>query len=469
MMLLHSMRPVSLASAVILLSWAPVANASEWNERTTLKFSEPVMVPGATLPAGSYIFKLADTTSNRHIVQILSEDGVKAFATTLAVPMKRQDPNPDVVLKFDPTEPGAPPAIRAWFYPGSLYGHEFVYPEKQASNIAERTKTLVLSTDVAGTDLERGTLYVYDASGKRGVWRADAEAMRQWDAWRRSRQSETPTGTSGRIGGEISTVPMIQDDPKGMRITVDELEDNAAKYTGKTVTVDAEVEEVFGPRLFSIDEPRWADLDGELFVLMPSQQAALVRENDRVTVTGTIKPFALTALQAEWGWLETDPDVETELAARPVFHATRIVGGDSDVAMLIDIGKPGTSGTTGAKQAGQSAVGTTGSSRTGSSHVPLTDVASIAAAPDTDLVGRKVDLTKARVAKTAKDGGFWIRGAADRSVFVLPTDPKKLTVGDTVNIDGVVLQMPRGMRDRLQAPANANQTIYIYSTNVDKP
>lgn len=348
-MFLYSMRRVSLAAAAIVLWWAPVANASEWNERIRLKFSEPVMVPGATLPAGSYILKLADMTSNHHVVQILGEDGAQAFATTQAVLIKREDPTADIVLKFDPTEPGAPPAIRAWFYPGSLYGHEFVYPEEQVRKIAERTKTLVLSTDV-GTGPEKGTLYIYDASGKRGIWRADAESMREWDTWRRNRQSETPTGTSGRIEGQPSTAAMLLDDPKGMRVTVDELEDNATRYTGKTVTVDAEVEEVFGPRLFSIDEPRWADLDGELFVFVPSPRAALLRDDDRVTVTGTIEPFGLTALQGEWGWLETDLDLVAELAARPVLYATRIVGGDSDVAMVIDVSKSEKSRATGAKQ-----------------------------------------------------------------------------------------------------------------------
>jgi hypothetical protein len=279
-----------------------------------------------------------------------------------------------------------------------------------------------------------------------------------------------PTGTTGRTRADEtsaserqpSTAPMMQDDPKGMRVTVDDLEDNATRYTGKTITVDAEVEEVFGPRLFSIDEPAWGDLEGEIFVFMPTHVAALVRENDRITVTGTIKPFALAELEREWGWLEADPDIEAEFASKPVLHANRIVGGDSNVAMVIDIRKPRETGT---KPAGESAVGTTGSTST-----RLTDLGSIAAARDTDLVGRQVDLAKVQVIRVAKDGGFWIRGATDPSVFVLPADSKQMTVnqGQTVGIDGVVLQMPRGMRDRLQAPEQSNQTIYIYATKVDK-
>lgn len=88
-------------------------------------------------------------------------------ALTQAVPMKRLDAKGDVVVKFSPTDAGSPPAMKGWFYPGSLYGHEFIYPDGQAKEIAQRTKTIVLSVDVPGTDLEKGTLRTYDQSGSR--------------------------------------------------------------------------------------------------------------------------------------------------------------------------------------------------------------------------------------------------------------------------------------------------------------
>jgi hypothetical protein len=37
----------------------------------------------------------------------------KVVALTQAVPMKRLDPKGDVVLKFNPTATGSPPAIKA--------------------------------------------------------------------------------------------------------------------------------------------------------------------------------------------------------------------------------------------------------------------------------------------------------------------------------------------------------------------
>jgi hypothetical protein len=52
------------------------ANADEWNEKTVVTFSGPVEIPGVhlagmgVLPAGTYVFKLLDSDSDRHIVQI---------------------------------------------------------------------------------------------------------------------------------------------------------------------------------------------------------------------------------------------------------------------------------------------------------------------------------------------------------------------------------------------------------------
>src|SRR4051794_27254277 len=43
---------------------APRAHADEWNKKTFLTFSGPVQVPGTTLPAGTYMFKLADLETN---------------------------------------------------------------------------------------------------------------------------------------------------------------------------------------------------------------------------------------------------------------------------------------------------------------------------------------------------------------------------------------------------------------------
>src|SRR5947209_20599606 len=69
---------VVAACAFLLLP----AAADEWNNRTTITFSAPVEVPGVgvhLLPAGTYLFKLMDSPSDRNIVQIFNEDGTHLF------------------------------------------------------------------------------------------------------------------------------------------------------------------------------------------------------------------------------------------------------------------------------------------------------------------------------------------------------------------------------------------------------
>src|SRR5512140_1830821 len=79
---------------------APGARADEWNKKTILTFSGPVQIPGATLPAGSYVFKLADIPGNRHVVQVFDKDERKLYTTMLTVPSDRQEPADKPIILF---------------------------------------------------------------------------------------------------------------------------------------------------------------------------------------------------------------------------------------------------------------------------------------------------------------------------------------------------------------------------------
>ena len=123
----------------------PKAAASEWDKKTVVTFNQPVEVPGKALPAGTYVFKLLDSPSNRNIVQIWDKDEKHLIGTYLAVPDYRMKPADKPVINFEERASNAPEAIKAWFYPGDEYGQQFVYPHDQAVNIAKRTNQNVLS------------------------------------------------------------------------------------------------------------------------------------------------------------------------------------------------------------------------------------------------------------------------------------------------------------------------------------
>src|SRR3989442_2686785 len=132
----------ALAFAAIV---APGARADEHDKLTYFTFSGAVQIPGHTLAAGTYMFKLADSPSNRHIVQVFNKDGSKLYATILAIPDQRLDPSDKPVVMVKETPAGSPSAVRAWFYPGNTIGDEFVYPKEQAMKIAKATHEPVLS------------------------------------------------------------------------------------------------------------------------------------------------------------------------------------------------------------------------------------------------------------------------------------------------------------------------------------
>jgi hypothetical protein len=129
------------------------AMADEYNRKTVVTFSGPVEIPGVhvpgmgVLPAGTYVFKILDSQSDRHIVQIFNKDETTIYATILAIPNYRLKATDKTVITFRERPAGQPEALRAWFYPGHNWGDEFVYPKAKAIELAKTTKTPVLFTE----------------------------------------------------------------------------------------------------------------------------------------------------------------------------------------------------------------------------------------------------------------------------------------------------------------------------------
>jgi hypothetical protein len=145
-------------TAALTAFLAPGVRADEFNKKTILTFSGPVQIPGATLAPGTYVFKLADLASNRHVVQVFDKDEKKIYATILAIPDQKLEPSDEPVVLFAERPAGTPQAVKAWFYPGETIGNEFVYPKDQAMKIAKASHTSVLSmeeTPATTTDEQR--------------------------------------------------------------------------------------------------------------------------------------------------------------------------------------------------------------------------------------------------------------------------------------------------------------------------
>jgi hypothetical protein len=152
-----STRVFGLACAVavfVCLMAAPVS-AQPLDKRTLFTFSGPVTLPGVTLPAGQYLFRLADPNSSSKVVQVLNADGTKPYGLFFTISAERLEPASSPEVRFMETASGTPAAIRTWWYPGERRGYEFIFPKEQARRLAMGASQPVLTTDAQTTTTEQ--------------------------------------------------------------------------------------------------------------------------------------------------------------------------------------------------------------------------------------------------------------------------------------------------------------------------
>ena len=117
-------------------SFVPKAHADQWNKMTIVTVNEPIIAGNKVLDPGTYVWKLLDSQSDRHIVQIFDQDQRHLEETILAIPNSRLQADGKTQFTFWETPAGVPKAVRAWFYPGDNFGQEFAYPKKLVAQLA---------------------------------------------------------------------------------------------------------------------------------------------------------------------------------------------------------------------------------------------------------------------------------------------------------------------------------------------
>ena len=132
-----------LAFAIILPT---AARADEYDQASQLTFSQPVQIPGRVLPAGTYWFVLANTsTGNRNIIHIFNSDRSTLYATVSTITAERAEPSDHSAFTFAEGDSMQPSAIVTWFYPGRRTGHEFVYSAQEEKELASAKHQTVVA------------------------------------------------------------------------------------------------------------------------------------------------------------------------------------------------------------------------------------------------------------------------------------------------------------------------------------
>lgn len=144
------------AAMFVTLSAVPANAQQPIDSRTEFTFNNPVELPGVTLPPGTYIFRFADATTSRNVMQVLAKDSTnQTYGLFLTINAQRPKPSDDAELRFMETPAGTPQAIKTWWYPGNTIGREFIYPKAQARRLARATNQTVLTTQAENVTTEQ--------------------------------------------------------------------------------------------------------------------------------------------------------------------------------------------------------------------------------------------------------------------------------------------------------------------------
>jgi len=180
--------------------------ADQWDKKTTLSVGETIQIPGATLTPGRYVFRLMDSSSNRHIVKVFNEEQDHVYATVLAIPNYRLKPTGHSEFGFWEMPRGYPPALRSWFYPGDNFGQEFQYPKSEAVQLAALTHQEVPSFS------EEGQTRIHEVAKSEPTPAAEPQPPAQQPEPEASQQPVEPT-TIAQANPQFTEFPKAPNPP----------------------------------------------------------------------------------------------------------------------------------------------------------------------------------------------------------------------------------------------------------------
>ena len=118
---------IVVAALVAVMTPAPASGVT-YDKLAYLTFNAPVQIPGVTLAAGTYRFRLTNPETSRNVLQVLSNDGSTVYAMFHTIPDGRMTLTAEPLVTFRETPAGVPVAVKSLFYGHEYRGYEFVYP-----------------------------------------------------------------------------------------------------------------------------------------------------------------------------------------------------------------------------------------------------------------------------------------------------------------------------------------------------
>ncbi len=161
---MRNMLRLLVVGAFALLIFIPAAFA-QTPEVSTLPVTEPLQVGSVILQPGVYTIRVLPDVASREKIQITSPDMKKVFATVLTVPhqFKPGEDTKNTTFVYFPAGEGAPAALRTWYasHPeASMGGHDIVYEESRAKQLARLSNSSVVAYEGETADINSAPLAV---------------------------------------------------------------------------------------------------------------------------------------------------------------------------------------------------------------------------------------------------------------------------------------------------------------------
>lgn len=151
-------------ATILAVAAAPAAFAQSEREQSNFTITEPLDVGTFTLQPGTYNIQVVQIDANRNMIRVMDTDQKKLYTTVLTrpYPILMSDVIPESRYVVWATPPGQPSVLRTWFPRDRSIGHEIVFSETRAKELAALANDRVIAVPdkVAETEYRTAPLYV---------------------------------------------------------------------------------------------------------------------------------------------------------------------------------------------------------------------------------------------------------------------------------------------------------------------
>ena len=116
-----------VVAAVCVLAATLTGGATPFNRTTYFTFNAPVRLQGVLLPAGEYVFEIANPDTDANVTRVMNRKRSKVYATALSRVVTRPPSGRlDAAIIFGETVSSAPRPVNGWYPAGETSGREFL-------------------------------------------------------------------------------------------------------------------------------------------------------------------------------------------------------------------------------------------------------------------------------------------------------------------------------------------------------